>query len=140
MERTLIICKPDAVERCLVGEIIARFERKGLRLAAGELRVLDHSTLALHYEEHQNKPFYGDLLKFMSRGPVFLAVVEGAPDLWQVVRDMVGATNSLKAAAGTIRGDYGSDLTENLIHASDSAQSAAREIGIFFPNLTDASS
>ena len=138
MERTLIICKPDAVERRLVGEIIARFERKGLQIVAAELRLLSHSTLTRHYQEHQNKPFYGDLLKFMSRGPAFVVVVEGAPGLPEVVRDMVGATNPLKAAAGTIRGDFGNDLTENLIHASDSAESATREISLFFPDLDNA--
>ena len=136
MDRTLIICKPDAVERGLVGEVIGRFERKGLKLAAAELRVLNKETLARHYEEHQGKAFYGDLVKFMSRGPVLVAVIEGVPDAWRVVRQMVGATDPLQAAPGTVRGDLGSEFTENLIHGSDSAESAEREIGIFFPNLS----
>ena len=135
MDRTLIICKPDAVERGLVGEIIGRFERKGLKLAAAELRVLRVETLARHYEEHQGKAFYDDLVKFMSRGPVLVAVIEGVPDTWRVVRQMVGATDPLQASPGTVRGDLGSEFTENLIHGSDSAESAEREIGIFFPNL-----
>ncbi len=135
MDRTLIICKPDAVERGLVGEIIERFERKGLKLAAAELRVLNVETLARHYEEHQGKAFYDDLVKFMSRGPVLVAVIEGVPDTWKVVRRMVGATDPLQASPGTVRGDLGSEFTENLIHGSDSAESAEREIGIFFPNL-----
>ncbi len=135
MDRTLIICKPDAVERGLVGEIIGRFERKGLKLAAAELRVLNVETLARHYEEHQGKAFYDDLVKFMSRGPVLVAVIEGVPDTWKVVRQMVGATDPLQASPGTVRGDLGSEFTENLIHGSDSAESAEREIGIFFPNL-----
>ena len=135
MDRTLIICKPDAVERGLVGEIIGRFERKGLKLAAAELRVLNVETLACHYEEHQGKAFYDDLVKFMSRGPVLVAVIEGVPDTWKVVRQMVGATDPLQASPGTVRGDLGSEFTENLIHGSDSAESAEREIGIFFPNL-----
>lgn len=135
MDRTLIICKPDAVERGLVGEIIGRFERKGLKLAAAELRVLNVETLARHYEEHQGKAFYDDLVKFMSRGPVLVAVIEGVPDTWRVVRQMVGATDPLQASPGTVRGDLGSEFTENLIHGSDSAESAEREIGIFFPNL-----
>ena len=135
MDRTLIICKPDAVERGLVGEIIGRFERKGLKLAAAQLRVLSVETLARHYEEHQGKAFYDDLVKFMSRGPVLVAVIEGVPDTWKVVRQMVGATDPLQASPGTVRGDLGSEFTENLIHGSDSAESAEREIGIFFPNL-----
>ena len=137
MDRTLIICKPDAVERGLVGEIIGRFERKGLKLAAAELRVLNVETLARHYEEHQGKAFYDDLVKFMSRGPVLVAVIEGVPDAWKVVRQMVGATDPLQASPGTVRGDLGSEFTENLIHGSDSAESAEREIGIFFPNLNE---
>lgn len=133
MDRTLVICKPDSVERGLVGEILRRFETKGLRLVAAELRTLDADTLARHYEEHVGKPFYDGLVEFMSRGPALVAVVEGPEDTWQVVRDMMGATNPLKAAPGTIRGDLGTLFTENLIHGSDSLESAAREIGIFFP-------
>ena len=135
MDRTLVICKPDSVERGLVGEILGRLERKGLSLVAGELRTLDADTLARHYEEHVGKPFYDSLVEFMSRGPAFVVVVEGPEDTWKVVRQMMGVTNPLEAAPGTIRGDLGTLFTENLIHGSDSAESAAREIGIFFPAL-----
>ena len=136
MDRTLIICKPDAVERGLVGEILGRFERKGLKLAAAELRVLDEETLARHYAEHRGKPFYNDLVAFMSRGPVLAAVVEGVPETWSVARQMIGATDPLAADPGTIRGDLGNQFTENLIHGSDSGESAEREIAIFFPDLS----
>ncbi len=135
MERTLVICKPDAVERGLVGEIIGRFERKGLRIAAAELRTLDRDVLARHYAEHVGKGFYDDLVAFMSRGPVLVAVVEGPGDAWSVVRQMMGATDPMKAAAGTIRGDFGTMVTENLVHGSDSAESARREVAVFFPGL-----
>lgn len=133
--RTLVLLKPDAVERGLVGEIVGRFERKGLRLAAMELRTLDTATLARHYEEHVGKPFYADLVTFMARGPVVAMVVEGPQDTWEIVRAMMGATNPRAAAPGTIRGDLGTVMTENLIHGSDSAASAEREIQIFFPGL-----
>lgn len=132
MERTLVICKPDAVERGLVGEIISRIERKGLRLAAMELRTLDEATLASHYEEHVEKPFYGELVAFMSRGPVVVMVVEGPEDTFAVVRTLMGTTDPTKAAPGTIRGDFGLIVTENLVHGSDAVESAEREIGIFF--------
>ena len=135
MDRTLVICKPDAVERGLVGEILGRLERKGLTLVAAELRTLDADTLGRHYEEHVGKPFYDGLVEFMSRGPVLVAVVEGPDETWKVVRQMMGATNPLDAAPGTIRGDLGTLFTENLIHGSDSLESADREIGIFFPAL-----
>lgn len=135
MDRTLVICKPDSVERGLVGEVLGRFETKGLRLAAAELRTLDADTLGRHYEEHAGKPFYDGLVEFMGRGPVMVAVVEGPEDTWKVVRAMMGTTNPLEAAPGTIRGDLGTLFTENLIHGSDSLESAQREIGIFFPNL-----
>lgn len=133
MDRTLVICKPDAVERGLVGEILGRLERKGLTLVAAELRTLDTDVLARHYEEHLGKDFYDDLVGFMGRGPVVVAAVEGPADTWKVVRQMMGATNPLDAAPGTIRGDLGTHFTENLIHGSDSADSARREIDIFFP-------
>lgn len=135
MDRTFVICKPDAVERGLVGEIISRFERKGLRIVAMEQRTLDRDTLARHYEEHQGKPFYEDLVAFMSRGPAVVLVLEGPQDTYKVVRTMMGATNPRDAAPGTIRGDFGIELTENLVHGSDSPESAAREISIFFPGL-----
>ena len=135
MDRTFVICKPDAVERGLVGEIIGRFERKGLGIVAAELRTLDRATLGRHYAEHDGKPFFDDLVGFMSRGPVVVMVLEGPADTYKVVRAMMGATNSRDAAPGTIRGDLGIKLTENLVHGSDSPESAAREIGIFFPNM-----
>ena len=130
-----MICKPDAVERGLVGEIVGRFERKGLQLVAAELRALGPDVLARHYAEHVGKGFYDDLVAFMSRGPVLVAVVEGPLDTWSVVRQMMGATDPTKAAPGTIRGDLGMEVTENLVHGSDSAESAQREIAIFFPAL-----
>ena len=136
MDRTLVICKPDAVERGLVGEIVGRFERKGLRLAAAELRTIDRETAARHYAEHEGKPFYGELVDFITRSPAMVMVVEGPQDTWQVVRTMMGATDPKSAAPGTIRGDHGTVVTENLVHGSDGPDSAVREIGIFFPNLT----
>jgi len=134
-DRTLVLLKPDAVERGLVGEILGRFEAKNLKLVALDLRTLDAGTLARHYEEHVGKGFYADLVEFMSRGLVVALVVEGPEDTWEVVRTMMGATNPRKAAPGTIRGDLGILFTENLVHGSDSLASAEREIGIFFPNL-----
>jgi nucleoside-diphosphate kinase len=135
MDRTLVIAKPDAVERGLVGEIVARLERKGLKLAAAELRTIDADTAGHHYEEHKDKPFFGDLVEFITRSPSLLMVVEGPKDTWKVVRTMMGVTNPADAAPGTIRGDFGLILTENLVHGSDGPESAEREIGIFFPNL-----
>jgi nucleoside-diphosphate kinase len=134
-DRTLVLLKPDAVERGLVGEIVGRFERKGLTIVAMDLRTLDADTLAHHYAEHVDKGFYDDLVAFMSRGPVVAMVLEGPQDTWEVVRAMVGATNPRKADAGTIRGDLGILLTENLVHASDSLDSAQREASIFFAGL-----
>ncbi len=135
MDRTFIICKPDSVERGLVGEILSRFEAKGFGIVAAELRTLDAETLGRHYEEHVGKPFYDGLVEFMSRGPALVAVLEGPEGTWETVREMMGATNPMKSAPGTIRGDLGTEFTENLIHGSDSAESAVREIGIFFPSL-----
>ncbi len=133
-DRTLVICKPDAVERGLVGDIVGRMERKGLRLVAAQLRTIDEATAGRHYAEHQGKPFYGDLVAFITRGPALLMVVEG-PEAYKVVRTLMGSTNPRDAAPGTIRGDLAIELTENLVHGSDSPESAAREIGIFFPDL-----
>ena len=133
--RTLVLLKPDAVERRLVGEIVSRFERKGLTISTMQLRTLDADTLARHYAEHQGKGFYADLVAFMARGPVVAMVVSGPDDTWEIVRSMMGATNPRAAAPGTIRGDLGTIFTENLIHGSDSAASAEREIQIFFPGL-----
>ncbi|HMS13414.1 MAG: nucleoside-diphosphate kinase [Microthrixaceae bacterium] len=135
MDRTLVICKPDAVERGLVGDILSRFERRLLRIVAAELRVIDADTAAQHYAEHVGKPFYDELVSFIGRSPALVAVIEGPEDTWKVVRDMMGATNPRNSAPGTIRGDLGIEMGENLIHGSDSAESAAREIAIFFPGL-----
>jgi nucleoside-diphosphate kinase len=136
MNRTLVICKPDAVQRGLVGEIVARLERKGLRLVAGELRTIDDALAGRHYEEHAGKSFYDDLVDFITRSPSFAMVVEGPEDTWRIVRLLMGPTDPAEAPPGTIRGDLGTELTENLVHGSDSAASAEREIGLFFPALT----
>ncbi len=133
--KTLVLLKPDAVERGLVGNILTRFETKGLKIAAMQLRTLDAATLDRHYEEHVGKGFYADLVAFMGRNPVVALVLEGPEDTWEIVRAMMGATNPRGAAPGTIRGDLGTLFTENLVHGSDSADSAAREIQIFFPGL-----
>ena len=133
--KTLVLLKPDAVERGLVGNILTRFETKGLRIVAMQLRTLDAAPLARHYEEHVGKGFYADLVAFMGRNPVVALVLEGPDDTWEIVRAMMGATNPRSAAPGTIRGDLGTLFTENLVHGSDSAESAAREIQIFFPGL-----
>ena len=135
MNRTLVIAKPDAVERGLAGQILARFEAKGLKLVAAELRSVDRNTAAEHYAEHEGKGFYGELIEFITRSPALVFVVEGPEDTWQVVRTMMGTTNPRDAAPGTIRGDLGILFTENLVHGSDSLESATREIGIFFPDL-----
>jgi nucleoside-diphosphate kinase len=135
MDRTLVICKPDAVERGLVGEILGRFERRNLTIAAAELRTIDRDTAAKHYAEHEGKGFYEDLVAFITRGPALVAVIEGPEDTWKVVRTMMGATNPRESAPGTIRGDLGILFTENLIHGSDGPESAAREVELFFPGL-----
>jgi nucleoside-diphosphate kinase len=134
-DRTLVIIKPDGVERGLVGEILGRFERRGLRIVALELRRLDEIVLARHYEEHRGKAFYDDLVAFMGRSPAVVAAVEGPEDTWQMVRAMMGPTNPRDAPPGTIRGDFGTLHTENLVHGSDGSESAARELAIFFPDL-----
>jgi nucleoside-diphosphate kinase len=134
-DRTLVLLKPDAVERKLVGTILSRFETKNLDIVALDRRQADQQTLAEHYAEHVDKPFYGELVEFMSRGPLVALVVEGPENTWEVVRNMMGATNPAKAAPGTIRGDFGILFTENLVHGSDSLESAQREIGIWFPAL-----
>jgi nucleoside-diphosphate kinase len=136
VNRTLVICKPDAVRRGLVGEIVDRLERKGLRLVALELRTIDAVTAGRHYAEHEGKPFYGDLIEFITGGPSVLLVAEGPQETWRIVRTMMGPTNPAEAPPGTIRGDFGTVLTENLVHGSDGPESAAREIGIFFPALS----
>lgn len=133
-ERTLVLCKPDCVERALVGEVIGRLERKGLKIVALEQRQLDEATAKRHYAEHDGKPFFSELVSFITRSPLVAMVVEG-PEAWKVVRTLMGATNPRDAAPGTIRGDLAIELTENLVHGSDGAESAAREIALFFPEL-----
>jgi len=135
MTRTLVICKPDAVERGLCGEVMGRLERKGLRLVAAELRHIDVEWAKRHYEEHLGKPFFESLVSFITRSPLLAMVVEGSGDTWEVVRLITGATNPAKAAPGTIRGDLALGPTENLIHASDGPESAQREIALWFPAL-----
>jgi nucleoside-diphosphate kinase len=135
VNRTLVLCKPDAVERGLVGEIVGRLERKGFRIVAADLRTVDRSLAEEHYAEHAGKPFFEDLLAFITRSPVLAMVVEGPDDTWKVVRAMVGATNPAEAAPGTIRGDLAIETTENLVHGSDGPDSAAREIALWFPDL-----
>ncbi len=136
MQRTLIILKPDCVQRRLVGRILTRFESKGLRIAALKLVQVDRALGERHYAEHQGKPFFDSLVSFLTRSPVAAMVVEGPTDTWKVVRTLMGVTNPKDAAPGTIRGDFGLILTENLVHGSDGPESAAREIGLFFPELS----
>ncbi|MFZ0666769.1 MAG: nucleoside-diphosphate kinase [Acidimicrobiales bacterium] len=135
MDRTLVICKPDAVERGLVGEILGRLERKGLRLVACELRTIEEQTATIHYSEHVGKPFFAELVSFITRSSALIVVAEGPSDTWAVVRTLMGPTNPAEAPPGTIRGDLGILLTENLVHGSDSLESAEREIALFFPDL-----
>ncbi len=134
MSATLVLCKPDAVERGLVGEIITRIERKGLRLAEARLLLVDDALAAAHYAEHVHKPFYPELRDFISRSPSLALVVEGPEDTVEIVRTLMGPTDPSTAPPGTIRGDYGTQITENLVHGSDSRASAEREIAIFFPD------
>ena len=132
MKQTLVLCKPDAVERSLVGEIISRFEKKGLKIVALRMLVIGPDIAEKHYAEHVGKPFYDDLVDFIGRSPAVAMVIEGPEDTWEIVRKMMGATNAAQAEVGTIRGDFSALFTENLVHGSDSAESAKREIEIFF--------
>jgi nucleoside-diphosphate kinase len=133
--RTLVICKPDAVERGLVGEIVGRIEGRGLRLVAAELRTLEGDDARRHYAEHEGKPIFEELVAFIIRGPVLVMVVEGPEDTYRMIRQMMGATNPADAEPGSIRGDLATVTAENLVHGSDSPASAAREIKLFFPDL-----
>lgn len=133
-ERTLVLIKPDAVRRGLIGEVLARFERKGLVIEALVLRTMDSAIADRHYAEHVDKPFYSSLKAFMTGGPLVAAILSGDQAI-DVVRNLVGATDGRKAAGGTIRGDFSLSNQENLVHASDSPESARREIQIWFPNL-----
>jgi nucleoside-diphosphate kinase len=134
LERTLVLVKPDAVRRGLVGEVLGRVERKGLRLIAVQLRTLDRATAEEHYAEHRGKPFFDALIGFITSAPLVSAVAEG-PRAIETWRAMMGATDPVKATPGTIRGDFGLIVTENLVHGSDSPEAAAREVALFFPSL-----
>ena len=133
-ERTLVLVKPDGVRRGLVGEVISRLEQKGLTLLALELRTLDRETAEQHYGEHAARPFFGELVEFITGGPLVAVVLEGQ-DAIKAARQLIGATNPLEAAPGSIRGDYALEIGQNLVHGSDSPESAAREVGLFFPSL-----
>jgi nucleoside-diphosphate kinase len=126
--------KPDAFERGLTGEVVARFERKGLRIVAMELMRLERSTAEEHYDEHREKPFFSDLVEFITSGPLVALVLEGHEAV-AASRQVIGSTNPLEATTGSIRGDYALEVQTNLVHGSDSAESAMREIGLFFPEL-----
>jgi len=133
-ERTLVLVKPDGVERGLIGEVISRIERKGFKIVALEMRTLERSIAETHYAEHTDKPFFKDLVDFISGGPLVAAVIEGKEAIaaW---RTMMGSTNPVNAAMGTIRGDLATETQLNVSHGSDSLESAAREIALFFPKL-----
>ena len=133
-ERTLVLIKPDGVVRGLVGDVVGRIERKGLRLAALEQRTLDRETAETHYAEHRQKPFFASLVDFITAGPLVAAVVEG-PRAIEAFRQLAGATDPVKATTGSIRADHALDVQSNIVHGSDSAESAAREIAMFFPRL-----
>ena len=134
MSRTLILVKPDAFSRGLTGEIIARFERKGLRIAALEHMTLDEATAKTHYAEHEGKPFFGELVEFIVSGPLVAMVLEGEQAV-TAARQVIGATNPLEAAPGSIRGDFAIAVGQNMVHGSDSPESAEREAALFFPDL-----
>ena len=134
MDRTLILVKPDAFSRRLTGEVIARFERKGLTIVALKHMIVDQELAERHYEEHRDKPFFGELVEFITGGALVAMVLEGHEAV-AAARQVIGATNPLDAGPGSIRGDFGLEVQTNLVHGSDSAESATREIGIFFPEL-----
>src|SRR5437588_10998877 len=134
MERTLILVKPDAFARNLTGEIIARFERKGLRLAALAQMTMERELAARHYAEHEGKPFYEELVSFITSGPLVAMVLEGESAV-QAARQVIGATNPLEASPGSIRGDFAIAVGQNMVHGSDAPESASREVGLFFPEL-----
>ena len=134
MERTLILVKPDAFGRGLTGEVIARFERKGLRIVALQHMHVERELAEQHYAEHREKPFFGDLVDFITGGPLVAMVLEGYEAI-RAARQVIGATNPLEASPGSIRGDYALEVQTNLVHGSDGPDSSAREIGLFFPGL-----
>src|SRR5499427_2880912 len=133
-ERTLVLIKPDGVRRGLAGEVVSRIERKGLRIVAMDMRVVGKDLAETHYAEHAGKPFYGSLVEFITSGPLVAMVVEG-PRAIEAFRALAGATDPVKATPGTIRGDYALEVQDNIVHGSDSPDSAEREIKIFFPDL-----
>jgi nucleoside-diphosphate kinase len=134
LDRTLILVKPDAFERGLTGEIVARFERKGLEIVAMKHMVVQRDLAEEHYAEHREKPFFGDLVEFITGGPLVAMVFEGYEAV-KAARQVIGATNPLEAAPGSIRGDFGLEVQTNMVHGSDSPESAERETGLFFPEL-----
>ncbi len=134
MDRTLILVKPDAFERGLTGEVIARFERKGLAIVAMKHMTVDRELAERHYAEHREKPFFGDLVEFITGGPLVAFVLEGYEAV-TAARQVIGSTNPLEASAGSIRGEFGLEVQTNLVHGSDSPESAVREVGLFFPEL-----
>ncbi|ADB57564.1 nucleoside-diphosphate kinase [Archaeoglobus profundus] len=131
MERTFVMIKPDGVQRCLIGEIISRLEKKGLKIVAMKMMKIERDLAERHYAEHKGKPFFESLVSYVTSGPVVAMVVEGKNAI-KIVRTLVGATNPAEAAPGTIRGDFGMEVGRNVIHASDSPESAEREIALFF--------
>ena len=137
MDRTLILVKPDAFARALTGEIIARFERKGLRIVALKHMTVDEDLAKRHYAEHEGKPFFGELVEFITSGPLVAMVLEGDQAV-TAARQVIGATNPIDAAPGSIRGDFAIAVGQNMVHGSDSPESAAREAGLFFPELFQA--
>lgn len=132
MSQTLILVKPDAFERALTGEVLARFERKGLRIAALKMMTATEAIANEHYAEHTEKPFFGELVEFITGGPLVAAVLEG-PEAVRAARQLIGATDPVEAETGSIRGDFALEVTFNMVHGSDSDESAAREIAIWFP-------
>jgi nucleoside-diphosphate kinase len=134
MDRTLILVKPDAFARSLTGEIVARFERKGLKIVALKLMTLTDDLAQRHYAEHEGKPFFGELVEFITSGPLVAMVLEGR-DAVKAARQVIGATNPLEATTGSIRGDFAIEVGKNLVHGSDAPESAARESALFFPEL-----
>ena len=133
-ERTLILVKPDGVRRGLIGDVLSRIEGKGLRIVAMDLRTLDRDTAEHHYAEHSIRPFFGQLVDFITSGPLVALVVEG-PRAIEAFRVLAGSTDPIRASVGTIRGDHALEVQQNIVHGSDSPESAAREIKIFFPDL-----
>ncbi len=134
MEKTLVLVKPDGVRRGLIGEVVSRFERLGFKVLDLKMMVIDEDLASRHYAEHVEKPFYGELVSYITSGPVVAMALEGE-SVVEIVRKIMGTTNAAQAAPGTIRGDFAVSLTENLVHGSDSVDSATRELGLFFPHL-----